>query len=444
MALRESYKCILSILALLLFAASTFRSTRSSRKAIDSFVVNVPSTRSKSLAPAPRKVKDFYEKLEKIGEGGFGNVFLAKQVLDLHNQTKAVDPNKRVVIKEVQYKRYENVEDEVMALNLPFVADMEAKFTKIGLKVSLVTRYYEGGDLLQYVIDRGRIRDSKLVRLWGSQMAYGLWQLHRNQVLYGDLKLENTFITEGNVVLADFGLSTRPCPNEFGWACQNKARGSPSYVTPSILNRVRYGFEIDWWALGVVLFLMQEGQFPFPGETDQQMFQNILAMRPMLGDGRHRPSNLVSFLTNVFFGKKAFEQLEKNEVRARMVDRASLHPILKHHYWHGQTDAQRIDEYWYGICKNHSVHKENCAPVTAPPRWASRFQASIDAGSVGLNSSDGAAVQGEEGCSGAECGSRGVDDSHAPLISEYPAEGLVCFGRECKALGMFKNFKLPI
>eukprot|EP00928_Gymnodinium_smaydae_P061272 TRINITY_DN4539_c0_g5_i1.p1 TRINITY_DN4539_c0_g5~~TRINITY_DN4539_c0_g5_i1.p1 ORF type:complete len:419 (-),score=22.81 TRINITY_DN4539_c0_g5_i1:36-1292(-) len=410
MAHRGTKQVILSFLVLLLYTA---RATRSSIKKVHgSLVADVAPTLSKGSAPHTRQLKDFYRKRKQIGKGGYGKVFLATQILDLRNQTKTVGPSNQVVIKEVQYDRYKDVEDEVMALKLPFVADMEAKFTETNVKVSLVTRYYEGGDVLDLVMDRERINDTDLVKLWGSQMAYGLWQLHRNQVLYGDLKLENTFITAGNVVLADFGLSTRPCPNKRGWACQKKVKGTPAYVTPSILSKEPYGYEIDWWALGVALYLMEEGKSP--------------------------PSELVTFLENILM-REAFKEFETDEARKRMVDRASEHPILKHPYWHGQTDAKKIEEYWFDICKNHSLHKEKCVPVTAPPLWSSNVQASADTAPVGENASDDAELQDDDGCVGADCDADALDDSSPPYISQYPARGMVCYGRECNPIGNLRR-----
>eukprot|EP00928_Gymnodinium_smaydae_P087723 TRINITY_DN71954_c0_g1_i1.p1 TRINITY_DN71954_c0_g1~~TRINITY_DN71954_c0_g1_i1.p1 ORF type:complete len:320 (-),score=28.09 TRINITY_DN71954_c0_g1_i1:117-1076(-) len=197
-----------------------------------------------------------YTMTNEVAKGAFGRVYLATRRGNSSKQLKAV--------KVVSAQKYRSEEDEVMALKLPFVADVEGKFTQNG-EVFLVTRYYEGNDLDMYVKQRqGIMYDPGLLKLWGSQMAYGLWQLHRNRILYGDLKVENTFITKkksGNVVLADFGLVTRPCPTlgSKSWACETRRKGTLEYMAPSIFKQRPYGFEVDWWAFGVALFVMETG-----------------------------------------------------------------------------------------------------------------------------------------------------------------------------------------
>lgn len=52
--------------------------------------------------------------------------------------------------------------------------------------------------------------------------------------------------------------------------------GTPSFMAPEIVSKSEYrGEPADIWALGVVLFVMVAGYFPFKGQTDKELYQKI-------------------------------------------------------------------------------------------------------------------------------------------------------------------------
>lgn len=52
--------------------------------------------------------------------------------------------------------------------------------------------------------------------------------------------------------------------------------GTPSYMSPEIVNKVEYsGPPADIWALGVLLYAMLCGTFPFKGQTDKELYAKI-------------------------------------------------------------------------------------------------------------------------------------------------------------------------
>eukprot|EP00928_Gymnodinium_smaydae_P035623 TRINITY_DN2503_c0_g1_i1.p1 TRINITY_DN2503_c0_g1~~TRINITY_DN2503_c0_g1_i1.p1 ORF type:complete len:527 (+),score=48.65 TRINITY_DN2503_c0_g1_i1:72-1583(+) len=338
---------------------------------------------------APRRLEMYYKRGDYLNKGHYGKVFLAQELTGPHK-------GRTVVIKEVKASQYTPVEEEVMKMNLPFVADIIDKFEEGGV-VSLVMRFYEQGDIYDYLSNEPgyKLHSTKKLKLWGSQMAYALWQLHRNEVLYGDLKLENTFVNkDGNVVLADFGISTHPCPAK---AFTNKKEGTPGYVTESIKKRRYYGYEIDWWALGVALFTMEQGRYPYPLDKNPTLFKRDIKM--------HASAFVKSVLN-----QRTFQNFENDEARLLMVDKASKHPFLKHRYWHDSTDEQQIDEYWYGICKNYSLHKDKCRMVEGPlPSAAAHAQDAEDSGeSESEDSEDEDDSDDDIECDGVECNPLGL------------------------------------
>ncbi len=88
-----------------------------------------------------------------------------------------------------------------------------------------------------------------------------------------DVKLDNLLLDAvGNVKLADFGFSV----TFFHGQKLKKACGSPSYAAPEIVTRKPYHPPgVDVWSLGVVLYAMVCGYFPFHGNTSQDLCRRI-------------------------------------------------------------------------------------------------------------------------------------------------------------------------
>ena len=86
-------------------------------------------------------------------------------------------------------------------------------------------------------------------------------------MIHRDVKLDNILIEEGTrmVKLIDFGFSVLSAPNQrLKVFC-----GTPSYMAPEITRKSDYeGRPVDIWALGVLLFVMITGQFPFRGISE--------------------------------------------------------------------------------------------------------------------------------------------------------------------------------
>jgi len=108
--------------------------------------------------------------------------------------------------------------------------------------------------------------------------------LHENNVLYRDLKAENTLIdSDGHIRLADFGMSKQLSdvsqPNNGGSMKRirsNSFCGTVRYMAPEIIQQKDYGPGIDWWAFGILLFQMLTGKFPFESSSKENIQKSIL------------------------------------------------------------------------------------------------------------------------------------------------------------------------
>ncbi len=137
----------------------------------------------------------------------------------------------------------------------------------------IVLKYYGKGDLLKYIQQNpmGRLSEEKAF-LYFIQLLSALCFTHRRGIIHRDIKLENLFLDEKEVLyVGDFGLSsTYTIGNK-----PNNDCGSPHYASPEIMFREYYeGPEGDFWAAFVVLFGMTTGRLPFASNEETPINKN--------------------------------------------------------------------------------------------------------------------------------------------------------------------------
>lgn len=125
----------------------------------------------------------------------------------------------------------------------------------------LVLTLMNGGDLKfhLYTLSPGGFEE-KRVQFYAAEITLGLQHLHKERILYRDLKPENLLLDDfGHVRISDLGLAVELKDNE-----QIKGRvGTVGYMAPEIVKNERYSYGVDWFSLGCLIFEMIEGKAPF-------------------------------------------------------------------------------------------------------------------------------------------------------------------------------------
>ena len=118
----------------------------------------------------------------------------------------------------------------------------------------LVTEICKGGELFDEILQRGKFseRDGAVLM---KQVLSCINYCHQANIVHRDLKPENLlYETEdehSSIKITDFGLA-RFVHNELA----TTACGTPNYVAPEIIQGQGYGKEVDYWSIGVIIYIM--------------------------------------------------------------------------------------------------------------------------------------------------------------------------------------------
>ncbi|XP_054552475.1 MAP/microtubule affinity-regulating kinase 4-like [Talpa occidentalis] len=222
---------------------------------------------TKRLAPKEAKLKH-YLMLRTLGEGSFSKVKLAQHArtgrkVAVKIMRKAKMPSREFLAREVGCMR---------ALHHPNIVRL-FEVVDTGAEVMLVMELAKGGDLEGYLNERGRLPESEARRIF-RQVLSALSYCHSKGVAHRDLKPENLLMDDnGNIKLADFGLSVRCADEGLSTCC-----GSPEFLAPEIyLHQTYKGPTADVWSLGVTLYNMLTGELPFAGTSCQELRASVLS-----------------------------------------------------------------------------------------------------------------------------------------------------------------------
>jgi len=104
-------------------------------------------------------------------------------------------------------------------------------------------------------------------------MLESLIHCHDRNIVHHDVKLENMVLGKDQCVrLSDFGLSVKR--NSF--ESITTYGGSPLYMAPEIMSRQPHNERVDVWSLGVCLYVMVSGTFPFVADSYELLVERVL------------------------------------------------------------------------------------------------------------------------------------------------------------------------
>jgi serine/threonine protein kinase len=226
-----------------------------------------------------------YRILEKIGAGGMGDVFRARDerlgrdvALKLIRPASSDNPD--------HLRRFEQEARAAAALNHPnILAIFDVGLA--GTTPYIVSELLEGKTLRQRLSEGTLpIRETTDYAL---QIAHGLVAAHERRIVHRDLKPENLFLTEdGRVKILDFGVAKVQIPVQDDRSIESLTTvtksgtviGTVAYMSPEQLRMKPVDHRSDIFSFGAVLYEMLSGQRAFHGETQVDTMTAVLREEP--------------------------------------------------------------------------------------------------------------------------------------------------------------------
>ena len=343
----------------------------------------------------------------KIGSGAFGNVFkVAHASFDPAHSGQT--PKLRYYALKVIPKLADNADSvwrERETLLKTAGSDWLCGFVgswQDAANYYLLMDFVEGGDLMSLATPVEESRDSlrarilddspderldvtpREVRLIVAELIIALEELHKRRIIHRDIKPRNIlFDADGHVVLGDFGISRNfnlpPSPSApasrdpvptLRRRVRNLARlygkdqtekqhtnatyGSPAYMAPEVWMGIPYSYEADFWSVGVLMFFLLTGRFPFDldGCVDDSEIRDAVFWAPfnlnwnlcgsdrvdavafdfmerMLKKASTRRLTVEEMKRHPYFDGVDFEKLKTREYRGPMANKAANRATLR-------------------------------------------------------------------------------------------------------------------
>lgn len=297
-----------------------------------------------------------YDLLEPLGTGRYGRVYLAREKNTL-NLVALKIIKKEFLERQGKIKYALNERNALKEISHPFIITLYSSFqTKSQLCFSL--EYAPGGELFDYI---GKL-SYETIKLYIAELTLALEHIHSLGLVYRDLKPENILIDGDNhVKLADFG-TTKVVKNKLA----KSYCGTCDYLAPEIVLHKPYGIQVDWWALGVLLYELLFKKTPFYAIDQRRMLNKIAEKNPIMppcdtaaaslinGLLRKDPAKRYSFkdiITHEFFSDIDFEEVFQRKYKPSLKYEASKHQIQNQHEdyitWANDTSCKYLPNFTY-------------------------------------------------------------------------------------------------
>ncbi len=300
--------------------------------------------------PMLGRVISHYRLLKRLGQGGMGVVYKAKdlklgRLLAIKFLPEAgrghSSPTDREGYDSQILARFEHEARACSALDHPNICTIYEVNQFEGMPFIAMQLLH--GETLEQMIAGRPLATGKIIG-YGAQIADALHAAHTAGILHRDIKPANIFITQrGEVKVLDFGLAKHfahredlaeihkaPGARKLNLPFQRKntftepgmAFGTASYMSPEQVLSEELDSRSDIFSLGALLYEMATGKQAFPGETPTQVFDALLYRTPSAPSESN--SELPAALEQIIF-----KALEKNREQ-RYQTAAELRDDLQH------------------------------------------------------------------------------------------------------------------
>ena len=220
-------------------------------------------------------VKKNFELIYVLGTGAFGKVRLYR---DRTNKELlyAIKTLKKEGISKTQYELIQSEINILSKLDHPNVVKYFGTFED-DFYLHIMMEYLQGHDLFKIITlkDYTKIEEKDM-----SEIIYQLFKtlifLHTKNIVHRDIKPENILFSNkkdySTLRIIDFGLATQTVKD-------TKSVGTPYYMSPELIDGISVP-KSDVWSVGVIMYQMLTGKFPFNSSGDKNNLLDNIKKNP--------------------------------------------------------------------------------------------------------------------------------------------------------------------
>jgi len=207
-----------------------------------------------------------------LGKGYFGEVRTA---------TSKSDPSKQFAVK-IMPKTAMTINTQCVNQEADFLSELDhPNLVKLidsfetDKEYQLVMECCEGGELMDRYSKKGGFSEWEVAEIM-AQAFSAVNYLHENNVVHRDIKPENFIFLKNDdddltIKLVDFGFAAH-CDESTSF--QGRIVGTPCYIAPEMIKG-SHDRRCDNWSLGVLMYVLLTGHFPFSGKKTSTIFKAI-------------------------------------------------------------------------------------------------------------------------------------------------------------------------
>ena len=261
-----------------------------------------------------RDFSEYYEIKEFINEGKNNSV----------NRGIRKDTGELVTIKTIKKKEDSKKEEELVHYEIDILKFCQHKnivqlidYFESMNEIIIVLKYIEGNTLGYYLKEKNfNLSETEVANII-YQIALGVEYLHKFGIVHRDLKPDNIMIIQkkgenNNIIIKimDFGFSKIVSKEEK----LMEGLGTLYYAAPELIQNLPYNLEVDIWSLGVIIYYIFTGCYPFNGKNEDEIEEKIVEENVEFKDGEWKIiSNKVKDLIERCLEKNPEERINIKE-----------------------------------------------------------------------------------------------------------------------------------